>query len=198
MTNPEEAEAPKKKKKKKIALLGDGPQVLDNESVATTSTELDQNLQDYDSEETDFESGQHQCTTHRPGCSSNLLPSTTAMETEANDADLPMPKTDDAYYQCNSAHSACRKETLVSVSHDTSFGKTVTVQSPPIGSLLDHGEMDQTFHGSRVMKGHTIPFDPGNLTCLSCAGEHNIIGKTPVINVLTDQNFPANLGCADG
>jgi hypothetical protein len=188
-----------------LALLGDGPLMLDNDSVANTGTELDQNLLDYDSEDTEFESDQHQSTANLPGCSSNLLPSTTAMETEATDTDLPTPKMDDAYYQCNSARTACRKETLVSVSHDSSFGKTVTVQSPPIGSLLDHGEMDQTFHGSRVMKGHTIvnesiscSFDPGNLKCLSCAGEHNIIEKTPVIIVLSDQNFPANLGCADG
>jgi hypothetical protein len=38
-----------------LALLGNGPHVLDNESVATAGTELDQNLLDYDSEETEFE-----------------------------------------------------------------------------------------------------------------------------------------------
>jgi hypothetical protein len=188
-----------------LALLGDGPPLFDTESVATAGTEPDQNLLDYDSEESEFENGRHQCTMHRPSGSSNLMPAMTAMETEPVNAVLPTPEMDDAYYQCNSARSACRKETLVSVSLDNSFGKTVTVQSPPIGSLLDHGEMDRTFHGSRVTKGQKIvneticcSFDPGNLTCLSCTREHNIIEKVPVIIALADQNFPATLGCDEG
>jgi hypothetical protein len=120
------------------------------------------------------------------------------METDTDTTSASAPEMDAMYYQCRSSRLAGRQDTLVSVSQDSSFGKIVTVQSPPIGSFEDHDNFHSTFHGSRVMKGNVVSnetiscsFDPGNLTCISCGTEHNIIGKEPIIVLFSDQNlFP--------
>jgi hypothetical protein len=106
------------------------------------------------------------------------------------------------YYQCRSARLAGRQDTFVSVTLDSSFGKIVTVQSPPIGSFEDHCNIRGTFHGSRVLRGNVVvneslscSFDPAKMTCISCAREHGIIGKDPVVVLFSDQNFAASLAC---
>jgi uncharacterized protein YrzB (UPF0473 family) len=52
---------------------------------------------------------------------------------------------DPMYYQCRSARLSCQKDTLISVSVDESFGKRVIVNSPNIGSLEDHGQIEKLF-----------------------------------------------------
>jgi hypothetical protein len=112
------------------------------------------------------------------------------------------PGLNSMYFQCRSARIANHKETLVSVSNDDTFGKTITVQAPLFGTFEDHAGLDATFHGSRVMKGSTMvneslscSFDPSTLTCLSCKKEHKILGNQPVVLVLSDQNFVSHLEC---
>jgi hypothetical protein len=42
--------------------------------------------------------------------------------------------SDDAvYHQCSSARISSLKDTLVSVSQDETFGKTITIQTPLVG-----------------------------------------------------------------
>jgi hypothetical protein len=124
--------------------------------------------------------------------------STSQLETER--AELVPPKMDAVYYQCNAIRNSCRKETLTSVSSDSSYGKTVTIQSPSIGTFSDHEGISRTFHGSRIMKGNvsvnesiSCSFDPATMTCLSCSTEHSIVSKDPILVLFSDQNFPPTL-----
>jgi hypothetical protein len=103
---------------------------------------------------------------------------------------------DPVYYQCRSARTLCQKDTLVSVSVDESFGKSVIVQFPGVGSLEDHDGISRTFHGSRVTKGNSIvnesissSFDPSKLVCVSCSVEHPVVNKQPSVFLFSDQNF---------
>ncbi len=107
---------------------------------------------------------------------------------------------DPMYYQCRSARLSCQKDTLISITVDESFGKRVIVNSSNIGSLEDHGQIEKTFHGSRVMHGNTTvneslssSFDPSKLVCISCENDHQILDKKPVMFLFSDQNFVATV-----
>jgi hypothetical protein len=107
---------------------------------------------------------------------------------------------DSVYYQCRSARTMCQKDTLVSVSVDESFGKRVIVQSPNIGSFEDHDNLENTFRGSRIMRGNdtvnesiSASFDPAKLVCISCSTEHEIVGKKPSCYLFSDQNFVSSI-----
>jgi hypothetical protein len=125
------------------------------------------------------------------------------METETNEE---APSSSDAiYHQCKSARLYSRKDVLISVSPDASFGKTVIVQSPLLGSFSDRNDIEHTFHGSRVMKGSNVvneslscSFDLSKLNCISCGVEHSIIGKDPLVVLFSDQNFPGMLNSRHG
>jgi hypothetical protein len=128
----------------------------------------------------------------------------TEMETDFVAALGEIQELNAMYYQCRSARLAGRHATFVSISNDTcsSFGKIVTVQSPQIGSLKDHCNIRETFHGSRVMRGNAVvneslscSFDPAKLVCISCAREHSVVGKDPVVVLFSDHNFVASLAC---
>jgi hypothetical protein len=52
------------------------------------------------------------------------------------------------------------------------------------------------------MRGNTVvnesiscSFDPAKLVCISCASEHKVVGKDPVIVLFSDQNFVSKLDC---
>ncbi len=47
------------------------------------------------------------------------------------------------------------KDKLVSVSDNDSFGSTVMSPSVPIGMLCDHANIENTYHGSRILMGST-------------------------------------------
>jgi hypothetical protein len=124
------------------------------------------------------------------------------METDFEAVPGETQELDAMYYQCRSAKLAGRQDTFVGISHDSSFGKIVTVQSPQIGSLEDHCNIRETFHGSRVMRGNAVvneslscSFNPAKLVCISCACEHSVVGKDPVVVLFSDQNFVASLAC---
>jgi hypothetical protein len=182
------------------ALLGQHSQ-----DESTGDERLDTGLLDYDSDghdtNTDLMAAEQ---------SDNSLHQLTAMDTgvgrdgeeggahmEAVPAETVI---DPMYYQCRSARVSCQKDTLVSVSVDESFGKRVIVNSPSIGSLEDHGQIDKTFHGSRVMRGNATvneslssSFDPAKLVCISCENDHQILDKKPVMFLFSDQNFMATV-----
>jgi hypothetical protein len=108
-------------------------------------------------------------------------------------------------HQCHSARTSGYKDTLVSVSQDETFGKNITIQTPLIGSLGDHPNVDGTFHGSRVMKGNVCvnqllssSFDPSKHSCISCKKEHPVVGKNSTVYFFNDQNFVSNLCCDNG
>ncbi len=94
---------------------------------------------------------------------------------------------------------------LISVTHDGTFGTSVTSASHQIGHLTDHKSLHNTFHGSRIKKGTetvnqsiSISFDPNNMTCISCPKEHKIIGCVPITVAFSDQNFVANIAGHNG
>jgi hypothetical protein len=112
---------------------------------------------------------------------------------------------DAVYHQCRASRTSGFRETLISISNDSTFGKKVISQSPNIGSFEDHAGIEKTFHGTRVLKGTvkvnqaiSISFDPNNLMCISCDSEHEILGSSPMAVCLSDQNFvpalPADKG----
>jgi hypothetical protein len=100
--------------------------------------EADQHLLDYDSEGEDTVEVKNYNTTSSGDNGSPQPPATTPMAMETDTAAGSSPEMDAVYHQCNSTRCALRKDTLTSVSPDNSFGKTVTVQTPSVGSLLDH------------------------------------------------------------
>jgi hypothetical protein len=60
--------------------------------------------------------------------------------------------------------------------------------------------MEDTLHGSRVMKGNetvnqsvSVSFDPSKLICFSCGNERPVILKKPAVILLSDQNFDSQL-----
>ncbi len=177
-----------------LALLGppSPPEAVPGPSCTDTSTV--HLLLDYDSDQSS--SGEsRRCST----AATTLRPDTpAAMDTDSSTT--TNPGLNSMYYQCRSARITNHKETLVSVSNDDTFGKTIKVQAPLFGTFEDHAGLDATFHGSRVMKGsYTVneslscSFDPSTLTCLSCKKEHEIVGNQPVVLVLSDQNFVSHL-----
>jgi hypothetical protein len=112
---------------------------------------------------------------------------------------------DAVYHQCRASRTSGFRETLISISNDSTFGKKVISQSPNIGSFKDHAGIEKTFHGTRVVKGNvkvnqviSASFDPNNLMCISCDSEHEVLGSSPIVVCLSDQNFvpalPADKG----
>lgn len=80
-------------------------------------------------------------------------------------------KVDPLYHQCKTAHRTSFVDRLVGVSNDGMFGTRVTSPSPHIGHLTDHNGLCNTFHCSRIKKGHStvnqsmsLSFDP---SCVS-------------------------------
>jgi hypothetical protein len=68
----------------------------------------------------------------------------------------PASKLDAVYYQCRATRINGFKDTLVSISTDSTFGKKIISQSPSVGTLEDHDGIEKTFHGTRVLKGNTL------------------------------------------
>jgi hypothetical protein len=172
---------------------------------STGDERLDTALLDYDSDGND--ANQALVASKLDSNSSNQL---AAMDTsggpEGEGEEVPVETAladnvmDPMYYQCRSARLSCQKDTLVSVSVDESFGKRVIVNSPNVGSLEDHGQIEKTFQGSRVMRVNTTvneslsaSFDPANLVCISCGNDHQILDKKPVMFLFSDQNFVATI-----
>jgi hypothetical protein len=126
------------------------------------------------------------------------------MDTDQQEQSAATTELDATYVQCRAARLSSHKDLLISVSQDESFGKTVTVQSACIGSFEDHGGLEKTFLGSRMMRGNVTvnqsissSFDPAKLTCISCEQEHAIVGKEPLVVMFSDQNFVPTLTSAD-
>jgi hypothetical protein len=107
---------------------------------------------------------------------------------------------DPLYHQCRTARRTSHSDKLVSITGDITFGSCVSSQSPPVGSLVDHSGLSDTFHGSRIREGATtvnqsisVSFDPSKLLCVTCKTEHSILGKKPVTIFFSDQNFIASM-----
>ncbi len=77
-----------------------------------------------------------------------------AMDTDVGQRQDPA-EMDATYFPCRAARQSSHKDLLISVSHDDSFGRNVTVPSAAIGSFENHGNISSTFHGSRVMRGNS-------------------------------------------
>jgi hypothetical protein len=112
--------------------------------------------------------------------------------------------TDAMYHQCRNSRLSDRRDNLVSISSDSTFGKQIVTQSATVGSFEDHPGLDKTFHGSHVLKGNvtvnqslSCSFDPSTLTCLSCKTEHDVIGSVPMSICFSDQNFVPSLSTGD-
>ncbi len=111
---------------------------------------------------------------------------------------------DPVYYQCRATRTSGFRDILVSVSPDESFGKKIISQSPAIGSFESHAGIEDTFNGSRILKGNTpvnqsmsCSFDPSKLVCISCSTEHVITCNGPMVVLFTDQNFVPSLPSSD-
>jgi hypothetical protein len=180
-----------------LILLGDRTHDMDVAMSPESYGDVVQHLLDYDSDTgTQADSESSRLTVRDVQQTAD----TSASELETERSEQVPPNMDAVYYQCNAIRNSCRKETLTSVSSDTSYGKTVTIQSPSIGSFSDHEGITRTFHGSRIMKGNvsvnesiSCSFDPATLTCLSCSTEHSIVSKDPILVLFSDQNFPPTL-----
>jgi hypothetical protein len=179
-----------------LALLGPPSPSEPVPGSSRTETAAAQLLLDYDSDQSS-PGDLMRCST---ATATSLPDASAAMDTDSSN--IANPGLNSIYYQCRSAHIANHKETLVSVSNDDTFGRTITVQTPSIGTFEDHAGLDATFHGSRVMKGNitmneslSCSFDHSKLTCLSCEKEHKILGNQPVVLALSDQNFVSHLEC---
>jgi hypothetical protein len=129
-----------------LALLGDDAACGDPDG--TSGIAVDNSILDYDSEGSDQ--------TSQMTSGTGTHPLSTTMETDFEVAPEESQELDAMYYQCRSARLAGRHDTFVSVTHDSSFGKIVTVQSPQIGSFEDHCNIRGTFYGSRVMRGNAV------------------------------------------
>jgi hypothetical protein len=112
---------------------------------------------------------------------------------------------DAMFYQCRASRLSSFRDTLVSISSDTTFGKKISSPSVPIGTFEDHTGLKNTFHGSRLLRGNatvnqsiSLSFDPANLTCLSCTDEHIVTGTKPVTMCFADQNFVASIPFTNG
>jgi hypothetical protein len=107
---------------------------------------------------------------------------------------------DPLYHRCRTARRTSHSDKLVSITGDSTFGSCVSSQSPPIGSLVDHIGLSETFHVSRIREGATtvnqyisVSFDPSKLLCVTCKTEHPILGKKTVTIFFSDQNFIASM-----
>jgi hypothetical protein len=174
-------------------------------AVSTSDKRLDMGLLDYDSDGQDTTTEQ-MAAYHSDPSLQQLSAMDTGVRRDVEEGgagieDVPAETViDPMYYQCCSARISCQKDTLVSVSVDESFGKRVVVNSPSVGTLEDHGQIDHTFHGSRVMRGNVTvneslssSFDPSKLVCISCESNHQIMDKKPVLFLFSDQNFVATV-----
>jgi hypothetical protein len=127
--------------------------------------------------------------------SSSMVDSVAGPSTSSNFTVL-----DAIFHQFRASRLSGFRDNLVSISSDDTFGKKIVSPTVPIGSFEDHGGLKDTFHGSRLLQGNetvnqsiSLSFDPANLVCLCCKGEHNVIGATPVTVCFSDQNFVASL-----
>jgi hypothetical protein len=168
-----------------LELLGTAITSEDPDPIAAHG-EIDTRLLDYDSD------------TSKDDEAVSTLDSTaaTAMDMDQTAHPVTPPEMDTTYVQCHAARISSHKDLLISVSQDETFGKTVSVQSASIGSLEDNGNLSGTFLGSRMMRGNetvnqsiSASIDPAKLICISCETEHNIVGKDPIVVMLSDQNF---------
>jgi hypothetical protein len=118
-----------------LILLGEKTNDMDVVMSPESYGDVVQHLLDYDSDtgiQADSDSGRLSVRDVQQ------TTSTSTSELETDRSEQVPPNMDAVYYQCNAIRSSCRKETLTSVSSDTSYGKTVTMQSPSIGSFPDH------------------------------------------------------------
>ncbi len=113
--------------------------------------------------------------------------------------------TDAVHLQCRASRLNSFRETLVSVSTDSTFGKKIISNAPVFGTLDDHVGLERTFHGARIMKGSqtvnqsvSASFDPSCLTCVTCKNEHKVIDTKPVTICFSDQNFVSSLAAEGG
>jgi hypothetical protein len=179
------ASIPTSSEEEGLELLGTASTTDDPDPISAHG-EIDTRLLDYDSD------------TQQEDDAVSALDNTSATAMDTDQASLPAtsPEMDATYVQCHAARTSSHKDLLISVSQDETFGKTVSVQSVCIGSLEDHGNLSCTFLGSRMMRGNetvnqsiSSSIDPAKLICISCDTEHNIVGKDPIVVMLSDQNF---------
>jgi hypothetical protein len=107
---------------------------------------------------------------------------------------------DPVYYQCRAARTSSHRDTLVSLNIDGTSGKRVISQAASFGTFEDHPGIQDTFHGTRILKGNTtvnqsisMYFDPSKMVCISCEKEHNIVTRKPLVVLFSDQNFVPSL-----
>jgi hypothetical protein len=112
---------------------------------------------------------------------------TTSSESATSAPSKNIIVTDAMYHQYRNSRLSDRRDNLVSISADSTFGKQIVTQTATVGSFEDHPGLDKTFHGSRVLKGNltvnqslSCSFDPSTLTCFSCKTEHDAIGNVPM------------------
>jgi hypothetical protein len=113
--------------------------------------------------------------------------------------------TDALHLQCRASRLNSFRETLVSISTDNTFGKKIISNAPVFGTLDDHGGLEHTFHGARIMKGPqtvnqsvSASFEPSCLICITCKKEHKVIDNKPVTICFSDQNFVSTLAADNG
>jgi hypothetical protein len=125
-----------------------------------------------------------------------------SMETDPTSSSLEQQFStlDPVYYQCRAARTSAHRDTLVSINMDGTFGKRVISQAASFGTFEDHPGIQNTFHGTRILKGNTtvnqsisMSFDPAKLVCISCEKEHNIVTRKPLVVLFSDQNFVPSL-----
>jgi hypothetical protein len=108
---------------------------------------IDMSILDYDSDTTPDASEREPGALTQQDESLAASRASVDMETEAGTSDSTMSEMDAVYFQCRAARTSSSKDLLISVTSDDTFGKKITVQSPPIGSFEDHGKIGETFHG---------------------------------------------------
>ncbi len=113
--------------------------------------------------------------------------------------------SDAVHLQCRASRLNSYRETLISISADSTFGKTIISNAPAFGTLDDHEGLEHTFHGARIMKGpHTVnqsisaSFDPSGMICVTCKKEHRVIDNKLVTICFSDQNFVSTLAAENG
>jgi hypothetical protein len=165
--------------------------------------EVDDNLLDYDSDEYTMS---QQLALGNPSAESAMdtghhcLKNTTKPVSSNNNVIL-----DPMYHQCRASRISAQRDSLVSISPDSTFGKRIVSQSTPVGSFEDHPGIEKTFHGSRILKGNctvnqslSSSFDPASLVCVSCKNEHVVVGTKPITVCFSDQNFVTSVPSKDG
>ena len=110
------------------------------------------------------------------------------------------------YTQCREARLTAQTVQVTTVDRlsDSTVYATYSIPHARVGGFEegDDGVL-RTFHGSRNVavggggQSMSSSFDPANLSCIMCSGEHDVIQTDrPTVICLTDQNFPSNL-CGD-